>query len=80
MILYTYVMSTSYFQVVYVTATFPYLILTALLIRGLMLPGAVDGIMYYLKPDFNRLAQVNVRMQYSIYVVQLTSVCNLAFM
>lgn len=44
------------FQVVYVTATFPYVMLVALLIRGLTLPGAMDGIRFYLSPDVSRLA------------------------
>lgn len=42
-------------KVVYFTATFPYVILTILLIRGVTLNGAVDGIKYYLNPDFSRL-------------------------
>ena len=49
-----------YFQVVYVTATFPYVFLTALLIRGLMLPGAMNGIKYYVMPDWNKLASPTV--------------------
>ncbi|XP_024921999.1 sodium- and chloride-dependent betaine transporter-like isoform X3 [Cynoglossus semilaevis] len=43
-------------KVVYVTATFPYLMLFVLLIRGLTLPGAVDGITLYLSPDLTQLA------------------------
>ncbi|CAG5126380.1 unnamed protein product, partial [Candidula unifasciata] len=43
-------------KVVYFTAIFPYIMLTVLLIRGVTLDGAVDGIIYYVKPDFNRLA------------------------
>ena len=50
-------------QVVYFTATFPYAVITILLIRGLTLDGAVDGIIFYLKPDFSRLADINVRIQ-----------------
>ncbi|KAJ7386445.1 hypothetical protein OS493_008573 [Desmophyllum pertusum] len=47
-------------KVAYFTATFPYLILLALLIRGATLPGAVDGIIFYLKPDFNKLLEPQV--------------------
>ncbi|MGH0179054.1 UNVERIFIED_CONTAM: hypothetical protein FKN15_004935 [Acipenser sinensis] len=43
-------------KVVYFTATFPYLMLVVLLIRGLTLPGAMDGIIFYLYPDPARLA------------------------
>ncbi|XP_045164234.2 sodium- and chloride-dependent GABA transporter 2-like [Mercenaria mercenaria] len=47
-------------KVVYFTALFPYVILTILLIRGVTLDGAVDGICFYLKPDFSRLADPQV--------------------
>ena len=35
-------------KVVWVTAIAPYILLSILLIRGIMLPGAIDGIQYYL--------------------------------
>ncbi|UXI17102.1 brefeldin A-inhibited guanine nucleotide-exchange protein 1 [Sarcoptes scabiei] len=47
-------------KVVWFTALFPYLVLFVLLIRGIMLPGAIDGIRYYLTPDFNALFNANV--------------------
>ncbi|XP_068191066.1 sodium- and chloride-dependent GABA transporter 3-like isoform X2 [Antennarius striatus] len=47
-------------KVAYVTATFPYVMLLILLIRGATLPGALDGIYYYLYPDINRLANFEV--------------------
>lgn len=47
-------------RVVYVTATFPYLVLIILFIRGVTLPGAGRGIYYYLVPDWKRLQDLNV--------------------
>nr|XP_022345993.1 sodium- and chloride-dependent creatine transporter 1-like isoform X2 [Crassostrea virginica] len=47
-------------KIVYFTATFPYVILFILLGRGLTLPGAGSGIMYFLKPDFSRLLDAQV--------------------
>ncbi|KAM9728984.1 sodium- and chloride-dependent GABA transporter 2-like [Menidia menidia] len=46
----------------YFTATFPYLMLFILLIRGVTLPGAIDGIIYYLYPDISRLSDPQVWM------------------
>ena len=48
------------FQIVYFTATFPYVVLTILLIHGITLPGAIDGIIFYLKPDFKKLLNAEV--------------------
>ncbi|XP_068605330.1 sodium- and chloride-dependent GABA transporter 3-like [Brachionichthys hirsutus] len=47
-------------KVAYFTATFPYVMLLILLIKGLTLPGASEGIYYYLYPDINRLADLQV--------------------
>ena len=52
----------SYFvQVVYVTATFPYLVLVILLIRGVLLDGYYDGIKFYITPDLDKLSDAGVR-------------------
>uniref|UniRef100_A0A665XEW5 Transporter n=1 Tax=Echeneis naucrates TaxID=173247 RepID=A0A665XEW5_ECHNA len=50
-------------KVAYVTATFPYTMLLILLIRGLTLPGAWEGIHFYLYPDLSRLADIEVWME-----------------
>ncbi|XP_061600345.1 sodium- and chloride-dependent GABA transporter 2-like [Cololabis saira] len=46
----------------YFTATFPFVVLIILLIRGVTLPGAIDGIIYYLYPDVSRLKDPQVWM------------------
>ena len=48
-------------QIVYFTAVFPYVILVILIVRGITLPHAMDGIIFYLKPDFAQLANPRVR-------------------
>ena len=48
------------FQVVYVTALLPYVLLVVFFIRGLTLPGASDGVNFYINPDFSRLLDSQV--------------------
>ncbi|XP_036440993.1 sodium- and chloride-dependent GABA transporter 2-like [Colossoma macropomum] len=50
-------------KVVYFTATFPYVMLLVLLIRGLTLPGALQGILFYVYPDPQRLTDPQVWME-----------------
>ncbi|XP_068507552.1 sodium- and chloride-dependent GABA transporter 2-like isoform X3 [Syngnathus scovelli] len=49
-------------KVVYFTATFPYVMLLILLIRGLTLPGARQGVEFYLLPELSRLIDPQVWM------------------
>ena len=49
---------------VYVTATFPYVVLLILLIRNCVLDGAIDGIKFYVIPDFERLKDGTVDSEY----------------
>ncbi|KAK1160132.1 sodium- and chloride-dependent GABA transporter 1-like isoform X1 [Acipenser oxyrinchus oxyrinchus] len=47
-------------KVVYFTAIFPYFILIALFINNVQLPGAKDGILYFLTPRWDKLLEVQV--------------------
>lgn len=44
-----------YFQVVWFTALFPYLIIAILLVRAVTLEGAWNGILYLISTDFTKL-------------------------
>lgn len=48
-------------QVVYFTALFPYVILIALLINNAQLPGALEGIKFFIVPVWDELLSVEVR-------------------
>jgi NSS family neurotransmitter:Na+ symporter len=43
-----------------VTVPLPLILLAILLVRGLTLPGSIDGIKYYLTPDFNQLKDLGI--------------------
>lgn len=48
---------------VYVTATFPYLVILTLVIWGATLDGSLDGVRFYLSLDWSRLQSPQVTLQ-----------------
>ncbi|XP_045762984.1 uncharacterized protein LOC123865794 [Maniola jurtina] len=55
-------------KVVWLTATMPYVVLSILLARGLLLPGATRGIAYYLHPELSRLKDTQVWVDAAVQI------------
>ena len=58
----------------YVTATSPYIFMLILLIRGAILEGSLQGVLYYLVPDFTKLADLTASTVSSL-VMMYTDRC-----
>ena len=65
-------------QVMYFTATSPYVLMTVLLIRGVTLPGAGNGIKFYLLPEWKKIGDPQVSIVKTFLSVFLPA-CLLAF-
>ncbi|XP_028431208.1 sodium- and chloride-dependent GABA transporter 2 isoform X1 [Perca flavescens] len=59
----------------YITATFPFIMLAVLFLRGITLPGAFHGIKYYLYPNPARLADPQVWMDAGTQVFYSYAIC-----
>ncbi|KAG7280214.1 hypothetical protein CRUP_037575 [Coryphaenoides rupestris] len=63
-------------KVVYVTATFPYFVLLVLIIKGATLEGSLQGVAFYLTPDWGRLASAQIFYSLGIGVGGLLSMAS----
>jgi len=57
-------------KVVYFTATFPFVILLVLFVRGVTLPGAWDGIKFYIFPQWDQLLNIKVKQHFITQIVK----------
>ncbi|KAL5005592.1 hypothetical protein ScPMuIL_016750 [Solemya velum] len=63
-------------KVMYFTAIFPYVLLTALLVRGLTLDGHYEGIMFYLKPEWEEIKKPKVWRDAAAQIFYSLSTCS----
>ncbi|CAF3516884.1 unnamed protein product [Rotaria sp. Silwood1] len=56
-------------KVVYFTSLFPYVVIFALVIRGVTLPGAANGISFYLTPNWNKVREFDVFAGFAVFPI-----------
>jgi len=42
------------------SASFPYVLLVIMILRGFFLPGAIDGLIYAFTPDFSKIFEIQI--------------------
>ncbi|CAG2220563.1 GLYT [Mytilus edulis] len=60
-------------KIVYMTAIFPYIVLIIFLIRVVTLPGATDGILFYVVPQWDKLLSTKVWGEAALQIFYSTS-------
>lgn len=65
----------SFGKLTYFTAFFPYLVMTILLIRAATLPGYMDGIWFYVTPQWHKLSEAKVWGDAAIQIFFSLSPC-----
>ncbi|VDK20187.1 unnamed protein product [Taenia asiatica] len=63
-------------KVSYFTAIFPYIMLTILLVRAATLEGSLEGVKYYITPDFTRLTDPTAWTDAATQIIFSLSCCN----
>ncbi|KAI8120513.1 Sodium-dependent nutrient amino acid transporter 1 [Lucilia cuprina] len=63
-------------KVAYFLALFPYITMLVLLVRSLTLPGAFDGVLYFLRPQWDKLLDAGVWYAAVTQVFFSLTVCN----
>ncbi|ESN95588.1 hypothetical protein HELRODRAFT_179366 [Helobdella robusta] len=62
-------------KVSYFSTIFPYVLLTIMLIRGVTLDGAREGVLYYIKPDFKKLAVASTWSDAATQIFYSLTIC-----
>ncbi|KAI0218438.1 Sodium-dependent proline transporter [Lamellibrachia satsuma] len=63
-------------KVVYFTSTFPYLMMTVMVVRGATLEGALKGVKFYLQPQWDRLLVSEVWSDAAAQIFYSLSTCS----
>ena len=63
-------------KISYITAILPYILITALIIQCCILDGAVDGITFYFKPNFSKLADIKIWIDAAVQIFWSLAVCS----